>query len=190
VIVRRPRLVVMGTSLGGMRALEAILGRLAPSFPLPLALVQHRAAQPESELAALLQRYSALSVREAEDKEPLLGGHVYLAPPDYHLLVEPGRLALSTDAPVSYARPSIDVLFESAADSYRDGVVGVVLTGASSDGADGALRIKRRGGQTLAQDPATAEAPVMPRAAIDAGAVDHVLALEEIAAWLNVCCAD
>ena len=183
---RRRQLVVVGASLGGLQALTAILPALPADFPLPLVLVLHRGIDPESQLAELLQRHSALPVREANDKEPLVGGHVYVGPSDYHLLVERGWLALSTDARVSHARPSIDVLFESAADSYGEGVIAVLLTGASRDGAQGALRIKQRGGLVAAQDPATAEAPVMPRAAIEAGAVDRVLPVAEIAAWLAV----
>jgi two-component system chemotaxis response regulator CheB len=182
----RPRLVVIGASLGGVRALERVLGGLAPDFPLPIAVVLHRAAEPApSQLASLLQLRCALPVSEANDKERIIPGHVYLAPADYHLLVDEDRFALSVDARVSYARPSIDVLFDSAADSYRGGVVGVVLTGANSDGANGAVRIKERGGKVVAQDPDNAESPVMPRAAIGTGAVDSVLPLGEIASYLN-----
>lgn len=182
-----PRVVVIGTSLGGMRALQLVLGGLANDFPLPVAVVQHRGTETaQSQLAPLLQLYSALPISEAEDKQPFQGGRVYLAPPDYHLLVGDGRLALSVDERVQHARPSIDVLFESAADTYREGVQAVVLTGASADGALGAQRVKRHGGTVVAQDPKTAEAPAMPRAAIAAGAVDCVLPLPEIAAYLNV----
>jgi two-component system chemotaxis response regulator CheB len=182
-------LVVVGTSLGGMRALEVILHGLGADFPLPIVVVQHRAAdldgQP-SPLAALLQRHSALPVVEAADKDPLLGGRVYLAPADYHLLVDEGSLALSVDARVLHARPSVDVLFESAAEAYREGVLGVLLTGASADGTAGAQHIKRRGGTIIAQDPATCESPVMPGSAITAGVVDRVLPLDQIAPYLNV----
>jgi two-component system chemotaxis response regulator CheB len=182
-----PRLVVIGTSLGGMRALQEVLGGLAFDFPLPVAVVQHRGPDTTpSQMAPLLQLHCALPVAEAEDKQPFRGGHIYLAPSDYHLLVDAGKFALSTDARVQHARPSIDVLFESAADAYRETVLAVVLTGASADGAQGALRVKRRGGTVVAQDPSTAEAPTMPAAAIAAGAVDRVLPLEEIAPYLNV----
>jgi two-component system, chemotaxis family, protein-glutamate methylesterase/glutaminase len=182
----RLRLVVIGASLGGVRALEQILGELAPDFPLPIAVVLHRAAEARpSQLASLLQLKCALPVSEANDKERIVPGHVYLAPADYHLLIDENRLALSVDERVCYARPSIDVLFDSAADSYREGVLGVVLTGANHDGAHGAERIKERGGKVVAQDPLTAEAWAMPRAAIDTGAVDSVLPLDEIAEYLN-----
>ena len=182
------RLVVVGTSLGGMQALETILHGLMPDFPLPIAVVQHRGADwgVVSELTRLLQLHSALPLAEAGDKDPIQPGCVYLAPADYHLLVEEDRFALSVDARVSHARPSIDVLFESAADAYREGLLAVVLTGASADGAAGARRVRERGGSVVAQDPATAESPVMPKAAIATGAVDHVLPLAEIAAYLNV----
>lgn len=185
----RTRIVVVGCSLGGMRALEVILRGLAPDFPLPIAVVQHRGTEWEgqqSQLARLLQLHSVIPVVEAGDKDPLVGGHVYLAPPDYHLLVDDGSLALSVDARVYHARPSVDVLFESAAEAYREGVLGVLLTGASADGTAGAQRIKQRGGTMVAQDPRTAESPVMPGAAISAGVVDRVLPLGEIAPFLNV----
>ena len=184
-----PKVVVVGTSLGGMRALEMVLRGLAPDFPLPIAIVQHRSAEwdgQQSHLTRLLQLHSALPIVEASDKDPLGGGRVFLAPPDYHLLVDEGRLALSIDPRVCHARPSIDVLFESAAEAYRDGVLAVLMTGASADGTMGAMRIKRRGGRVVAQDPHTAESGVMPQAAISAGVVDQVLRLDEIAPYLNV----
>ena len=181
---RNVELVVIGCSLGGLHALETVLHGLPPGFPLPVAVVQHRAAE-ESTLASLLQLHCALPVAEVNDKDRLVAGRVYIAPADYHLLVDGGRFALSTDDRVLYARPSIDVLFESAADAYRDRVIGVILTGASADGTQGALRIKQKGGRVVAQDPETAEAPVMPRAAIAAGAVEEVLGLDDIALYLS-----
>jgi two-component system, chemotaxis family, protein-glutamate methylesterase/glutaminase len=170
--------------MGGMRALEVLLGGLPESFDLPVVVVQHRGAERNSRLRAILQRRSALPVREPNDKEPIEGGRVYLAPPDYHLLVEREGFALSTEGRVCHARPSIDVLFESAADAFGSGALAVVLTGANEDGAAGARRIKAEGGKVLVQDPATAETGVMPRAALAATTVDAVLPLEEIAGWL------
>jgi two-component system chemotaxis response regulator CheB len=184
-----PKMVVVGTSLGGLHALEVVLRGLAPDFPLPIAVVQHRSAEWEgqqSQLALLLQLHSALPVVEASDKDPLDGGRVFLAPPDYHLLVDDGCFALSTDARVCHSRPSIDVLFESAAEVYREGVLAVLMTGASADGTVGAMRIKRRGGRVIAQDPRTAESGIMPQSAISVGVVDSVLPLDEIAPYLNV----
>jgi two-component system chemotaxis response regulator CheB len=177
-------IVVVGASLGGLNALMALLSGLPASFPLPLAVAQHRYRDPEGDLAAFLQRYSALEVLEADDKQPVAAGHVYLAPADYHMLVEPGALTLSTEAPVLSARPSVDVLFESAADAYAGRAIGIILTGASDDGALGLAKIKRRGGLALVQDPATAECAVMPLAAIAATHTTHVLALEAIAPFL------
>jgi two-component system, chemotaxis family, protein-glutamate methylesterase/glutaminase len=183
-----PKVVVVGTSLGGMRALEIVLRGLSPDFPLPIAVVLHRSAEWEgqSHLTHLLQLHSPLPIVEASDKDPLDGGRVFLAPPDYHLLIDDGCFALSTDARVCHARPSIDVLFESAAEVYREGVLAVLMTGASADGTMGAMRIKRRGGRVIVQDPRTAESAVMPQSAMSAGVVDSVLPLDEIAPYLNV----
>lgn len=177
----RPSVIVMGTSAGGLRALECILGGLPADFPLPIVAVQHRSR--ESELfASVMQRMVGLPVHEAEDKDPITAPGVYLAPPDYHLLVEPGgRLALSIDDPVSYSRPSIDVLFESAADAYGPAVLAVLLTGANHDGTRGLARVRAAGGVAIVQDPATADSPEMPTAAIASGAASAVLPLGEIA---------
>lgn len=176
----RYEIVVIGASWGGLAALETILSSLPGDFALPIAVVLHRGVLSTERLAATLRRHTALAVRETQDKEAILPGHIYLAPPDYHLLVEPGDFALSTEAPVCYARPSIDVLFESAADAYADRVIGVVLTGSSADGAEGAARIKARGGYLIVQDPETAASPIMPKAAIAAATADCVLPLSEI----------
>lgn len=177
-------LVVIGTSLGGLSALEILLQELPGDLPLPIAIVQHRLAESDATLCLLLQHHCALQVSEPEDKEPILAGHVYLAPPDYHLLVEPGSFALSTEPRVRYARPSIDVLFESAARVYGEGAVGIALTGASKDGAAGLVSIKARGGVAIVQSPDTAESAVLPLAAIAAVKVDAILPLVEIAAYL------
>lgn len=181
----KPELIVIGTSLGGLNALTVILGALPASLAMPVAVVQHRGASPDSTLATLLARRSALRVVDAEDKMTLEAGTVYLAPPDYHLLVEArGLLALSTDPPVRSARPSIDVLFESAAQVYGRTVVGVVLTGASVDGTDGVRAIREHGGLTVIEDPATAECPVMPASALTASPHAAVLPLPRISAYL------
>lgn len=177
-------LIVIGTSLGGLHALNVVLGALPAGFQCPIVIVQHRKPDADETLTVLLQERCHLPVREAEDKEPLVPGCVYLAPAGYHLLVERGNLALSTEAPVNYARPSIDVLFESAARAYGARVVGVLLTGANADGAQGLGAIKRAGGLTVAQDPADVEARTMPEAAIKIGAVDMILPLEEIGKFL------
>lgn len=181
-------LVVVGASLGGLHALQVLLGGLPNEFPLSVAVAQHRQKGCDDTLGMLLQRYTALPVEEVEDKEMILPGHVYLAPPDYHLLVEEGHFALSTEAPVCHARPSIDLLFESAADAYAERVIGVILTGASQDGARGLAKIKARGGLTVVQEPATAESRIMPEAAIAATEIDKILPLGAIGPFLAGLC--
>jgi two-component system, chemotaxis family, protein-glutamate methylesterase/glutaminase len=184
--MRPPELVAVGTSLGGLNALTALIGALPDRFPVPVVIVQHRSISSDGRgLARLLQEHARMSVVEAEDKMALEPGTVYLAPADYHLLIEePGMLALSTDAPVRAARPSIDVLFQTASEAYGAGVLGVLLTGASADGAEGLALVKARGGRAIVQDPATAECPTMPAAALSATAVDYVLPLSKIGEYL------
>ena len=178
-------LIVVGASLGGYDALAVLLGALPKAFPVPLAVVQHRSVDSDELLSVLLGRACRLPIAEVEDKQPILPGVVYLAPANYHLLVERNHFALSVDARVQYARPSIDVLFESAADAYRDTLIAVLLSGSNEDGASGIARVKARGGLTIVQDPASAESARMPAAAIAASRVDHVLPLAEIAPFLN-----
>ena len=178
-------LVVAGASLGGFDALAVLLGGLAEDFHLPLAVVQHRSVDSDELLSILLRRVCRLPIREVEDKQPLLPGAVYIAPADYHLLVERDHFALSIDERVQFARPSIDVLFESAADVYRERLVAILLSGANEDGARGIAHVKARGGLTIVQDPASAESARMPAAAIAGAAVDHVLPLEGIVEFLS-----
>lgn len=178
-------IILVGASLGGLVAVETLIEGLAADFPLPLAVVMHRSVESGDALRGALQRHTKLRVREAEDKEAIQPGRVYIAPSDYHLLVEQGLFALSTQGVVSYARPSIDVLFESAADSYGPAAVGIILTGANHDGARGAARLKARGGYLIVQDPETAESSVMPRAAMNAAKPDRIVRLEEIAPLLR-----
>lgn len=181
----RSQLVVIGASLGGLSAIPVILGGLPRDFRNPVVIVQHRAVHSDDAgLPEALQRGCPLPVREVEDKDRLVGGRVFLAPSDYHLLVEGHHLTLSTEARVLHARPAIDVLFDSAAASHGDRVIAVILTGASRDGVSGAQKVKERGGIVVVQDPATAECTVMPAAAIASVAVDRVLALDQIAPYL------
>jgi two-component system chemotaxis response regulator CheB len=178
----RWRLVVIGTSLGGLTALPTILRGLPKDFRCPVVVVQHRAIHTDDAgLVAAMQRGCPLEVREVEDKDRLMPGRVYLAPSDYHVLVEDNHLTLSTEARVLHARPSIDVLFESAADSHRKRVVGVVLTGASRDGVDGCQAIKRHGGVVIVQEPSSAESALMPGSVAREVAVDRVLLLPQMA---------
>jgi two-component system chemotaxis response regulator CheB len=182
-------LICIGASWGGLHAVGQILADLPDDVTQPIVVAQHR--HPESfgrTLADLLGRHTRRDVADVEDKTPIEPGHVYLAPPDYHLLIEPGSFALSIDERVQHARPSIDVLFESAADAYRERVIGIILTGANEDGAAGLARIKSRGGVAIIQDPAGATRRAMPDAAIAATIADAVLPLEEIGKFLYGLC--
>jgi two-component system chemotaxis response regulator CheB len=185
---KKHELIVIGCSLGGMYALQQILPAFPSDFPVPIAIVQHRHKRSNEALPSLLRKSSKLCLVDVDDKLFIKPGCVYLAPADYHLLVEKGEFSLSVDDAVAFSRPSIDVMFESAADAYRDGVIGVVLTGSNSDGARGAARIKKRGGIVVVQDPKTAEAPEMPQAAITAGGVDRILPLDGIGPFLVELC--
>ena len=181
-------IVVIGASYGGLSALQMLLPGLAPAFPVPVVIVQHRRKDADDGLCEYLRKRSPLPLVEPDDKEKVEPGYVYLAPRDYHLLVEESIFALSTESPVGYARPSIDVMFESAADVYHERIIGVVLTGANCDGARGAARIKARGGMVVVQDPQGAESRAMPEATIAATEVDNILPLAEIAPFLNELC--
>jgi two-component system chemotaxis response regulator CheB len=185
----RVDLIVVGCSWGGLKALGVVLGGLPASLPAAVVLAQHRAATSTEALAAALRRHARAPVHEVEDKDPVEPGAIYLAPPDYHLLIEPGGVfGLSVDRPVQFSRPSVDVLFESAAQAYGPRVAAVVLTGANADGANGLRAVKRAGGITVVQDPDTAEQPAMPEAALATGAADKVLPLPEIAPFLVELC--
>lgn len=184
---RRPalRAVALGVSSGGLDALKRLLGALPADFPVPVLVVQHLSPDGESSLAALLEAACGLRVKEAEPDDAPRPGTVYLAPPNYHLQVEPdGRLSLSTDPPVNFARPSVDVLFETAALAYGPALAGVVLTGAGSDGSVGLAAIQAQGGTVVVQDPADALCPAMPQAALAAVRADHVATLDTLAPLL------
>lgn len=182
-------MIAVGASWGGLHAVGALLEGLPDEVTAPLVLAQHRSPEGSRDgLEGLLQLHTSRPVRQAADKEPLLSGVVHVAPPDYHLLVDGGTFALSTDARVQHARPSIDVLFESVADAYGPGAVGIVLTGANEDGAHGLSRIKDRGGVAIVQDPAEAERATMPEAALAATRTDAVLPLREIGPFLAGLC--
>jgi two-component system chemotaxis response regulator CheB len=178
------RAVVVGVSAGGMAALSTWLPALPKDFPLPVLVVQHRLSGSDDYLARSLDRICAVRVKEAEEKEKIQPGCVYLAPADYHLLVERDEtLSLSIDDKENYSRPSIDVLFESAAYAWSERVIGIILTGANSDGANGLALIKQRGGPAIVQDPQTAEHDTMPRAALPSA--DYVLSLPKIGELLK-----
>ena len=158
-----------------------LLGGLPEDFPIPIVVVQHRSKDSDRLLAQLLQDATPLNVCEVEDKDVLCAGTVHVAPANYHILVESGYLSLTTEEPVRFSRPSIDVMFSSAADTYRSEAIGVVLTGANEDGASGLAHIVKRGGRALIQDPKTAEIPIMPEAALEAVPTAEVLALDDLA---------
>jgi two-component system, chemotaxis family, protein-glutamate methylesterase/glutaminase len=178
-------IVVVGTSWGGLNALRELVGKLPADFRVPTLLVQHRHRQSDHLLSTFLQERTQLTVAEVEDKMPIEPGVLFVAPADYHLLIDRGFFALSTDPPVRYSRPSIDVTFYSAADAYGAGTIGVILTGANSDGSRGLRRIFDRDGVTLVQDPSTAESPTMPSAAIRCVPGARVQTIPQIAATLS-----
>ena len=180
---------MIGTSWGGLEAVSRLLDGLHEDVHQPIVVAQHRSPSSQADvLSGLLQGHTRRVVGDPDDKAPLEPDRVYIGPPDYHVLVENGRLALSTDEPVNHARPSIDVLFESAADAYRHRLVGIVLTGASGDGAAGLARIKERGGVAIVQDPDTSARRTMPEAAIAATEADAILPLDEIPPFLYGLC--
>jgi two-component system chemotaxis response regulator CheB len=174
------RIVAVGTSSGGLEALRALLGALPVDFPAPLCVVMHAGAQSPGVLPGILNRATALDVRYAADGDPLRAGHVYAAPPDRHLLVEPGRVRVTAGPRENRFRPAIDTLFRSVAQVFGPGAVGVLLTGSLDDGTSGLDVIKRLGGAAVVQDPADALFPEMPHNAIDHVAVDHVLPVAEM----------
>jgi two-component system chemotaxis response regulator CheB len=173
--------VAIGTSWGGLAALTKLLGELPADFNIPVVLVQHRSKDSERLLVQLLGDATDLKVCDIEDKDPLTPGTVHVAPANYHVLIEDGYASLTVEEPVRFSRPSIDVMFSSAADTYRSAAIGVVLTGANEDGARGLAHIVRRGGRALVQDPKTAEIPIMPAAAIRAVPTSEVLPLDALA---------
>lgn len=181
-----PEAIVIGASAGALEALSAILPGLPRNFEVPVLVVVHVPPDRHSLLSELMAAKCRVSVKEAEDKEPIVGGTVYFAPPDYHLLVEVERtLALSCDEPVLFSRPSIDVLFESAADAYGPALLAIILTGANQDGARGLQAVVASGGAALVQNPIGAFASAMPEAAIQAVPGAGVMSLDEIAATLQ-----
>ena len=176
-------LVVVGVSAGGLQALCTISGALTVDFTMAMVIVQHRSKDSYA-LCDVLQDCTTLPIHEITDKEPIVAGHIFLAPPDYHVLIERGFFSLSVDEPIRYSRPSIDLMFETAAEAYGPGVIGVVLTGANHDGAWGLRQIADRGGAAIVQDPATADVAVMPRAALAAVPEATIAPVEEIARLL------
>lgn len=180
------KVVVIGVSAGGLQALSTVLPMFGKEFPLPILVVQHLIDEPESYLTEHLSQCCCLTVVDPEDKSKIEAGNIYIAPPGYHMEVEKNySLSFSFDPLVAYSRPSIDVLFNSVADVYRESAVAVIMTGANSDGTNGIKNIKNMGGVTISQDPDTAEVSMMPQSAINSGCIDKILKLEEIAGFIN-----
>ncbi len=180
------KLVVIGTSWGGIDALKALLGRLNAPFTFALVVVIHQERHKKSHLSTIFARMVPFPVLEAEDKQQILPGNMYISTPNYHLLVEQdGTLSHTIDSAVNFCRPSVDVLFQTAADAFGDRVIAIVLTGANQDGAEGAKWIQQRGGKVYVQDPKEAEAKVMPLATIAKIDVDLIGNLDTLALTLN-----
>ena len=173
--------IVIGTSSGGMNALKFLFSALPVDFSIPIIIVQHISPRSDNQWIKLLNNNSKLYLKEADEKEKIEHGKVYIAPPNYHLMIERNKtFSLTIDERVNYARPSIDVLFESAAEAYKTKLIGVVLTGSNNDGTKGIKRIKECGGLTIIQDPETAESSYMPASAIASMQPDYILSLEDI----------
>ena len=184
-ILSKYEAIVIGTSAGGLYALKAILEKLPADFPLPVITVQHRAKNERDLLEEILQNSCYLRIKQADEKERIEPGTVYFAPADYHLLIEKDRtFSLSVEEHNNYSRPSIDILFETAAEAYREKLIGIILTGANHDGANGIKKISEYEGLTIAQNPATAQYPVMPQAAVNTKKIKYILELDTIAGFL------
>jgi len=178
--------IVIGASAGGMNALRELLGGLPAHFNIPIVIVQHIAPTSENYIVQFLDKNCHLNVKEVDEKEKLQKGFVYLSPPNYHILIEEdSTISLSADEKVNYSRPSIDVLFFSASDAFKEKLIGIVLTGANNDGAQGLAQIKLNGGLCIVQNPEEAETEAMPQAAIEAAKPDYILKIEEISKLLG-----
>jgi two-component system chemotaxis response regulator CheB len=179
-------IIVIGTSAGGLDALGTLFPQLDPRLPVPVIVVQHISSSSDSYMLHYFDRHSKLKVKEAEEKELLAAGTVYFAPPDYHVLIETdGSLSLSNEEKVNFSRPSIDVLFETAVWAYGSRIIGIILTGANSDGAHGCELIRKAGGMIIVQDPSDAAVSRMPEAVMEKVRPDHILPLGRIAATIN-----
>lgn len=173
--------IVIGTSYGGLEALKIILPRFGADFRLPVVVVLHIGEYNNDTFVNYLNSICPLEVKEAEGNEKIRPGFVYFAPPNYHLLIEPNlTFSLTTDEKHNFSRPSIDILFESAAWAYGQDLIGVILTGANSDGAAGLKMIREFGGMTLVQNPCSALSPAMPLAALKIAKPQITVKLEEI----------
>lgn len=177
--------IVIGASAGGFFAISALLKELPYNYPKPIIIVQHRSKDTGDLFEEVLQNHCKITIKQADEKEKIENGIVYIAPPGYHLLIESDcTFSLSADAPVHFSRPSIDVLFETASNVYRHKLVGILLTGANNDGAEGIQAIHKNNGLTIAQSPEEAAYAIMPLAAIATKKVKHIFTLAEIQVFL------
>lgn len=180
------KIIVIGGSAGSLGIILTVLSHLRSNFKHPVVIVLHRKNDSESGLADLLNYKASLPVKEADDKDPILDGTVYIAPADYHLLIETEKhFSLDSSEKINFSRPSIDFTFQTAAEAYGKSTIAILLSGANADGVDGLRSVKEAGGITIVQDPATAQVPFMPKAAIDGLQIDHILTPDEITAFLN-----
>ncbi len=183
--IRKPKAIVIGSSAGGLQALKTIFSAFDEDFSIPVIVVQHISPHSDNYITTYLNRICKIKVKEANEKEPIENRVIYFSPPNFHLLVEENHtLSLSTEERVNFARPSIDVLFETAVYAYGKDLAGIILTGANNDGSSGMKLIKKHQGITIVQDPKTAEVETMPSSVINAVKVDYILSLDEIAKLL------
>ncbi|OKS87385.1 chemotaxis protein CheB [Mucilaginibacter polytrichastri] len=180
------KIVVIGGSAGSLQVILHILTYLRPDLNIPVVIILHRKNDSDSSLSQLMGLRTSLPVKEADDKEAILPGHIYLAPADYHLLIETdGYFSLDDSEKINFSRPSIDVTFQTAAEAYGAGVTGILLSGANADGVEGLEIIKSLKGIIAVQDPKTAQVPYMPQHAVDSLPVDHLLTIEQIPGFIN-----
>lgn len=179
--------IVVGASAGGLNAMINLFSSLPEDLPVPIFVVQHTRSDENNLLVELISTVTKLKVSEAEDKAEINPGNIYIAPPNYHLLIEDKKtIALSTEAKVNYSRPSIDLLFESATRVFRSKLAGIILSGANNDGSKGISTIAGAGGVTIAQSPESAEFKVMPQSAIDTGNIKYIVDLAKMAEFITV----
>ncbi len=182
----RYKAIVIGVSYGGTKALSAFIPALSKNFPIPIIIVQHQHNAQEELLHIVLNNLSKINVIEAKQNEKILAKNVYIAPGGYHLFIENEKtFSLSVDNAVNYSIPSIDVLFESASDVYRDKLIGIILTGANGDGSEGLKTIRQNGGLSIVEDPKTAQVNTMPSSALKIAGANHILSLDKIISFIK-----
>lgn len=186
VLSNTQRILVIGGSAGSLHIMLRILGNIRPDFGMPVVIVLHRKNDSESSLAELMAYKSRIPVKEADDKDPIEAGKAYIAPADYHLLIENEKhFSLDSSEKINFSRPSIDFTFQTAAEAYGAGTTGILLSGANADGVEGLIAIQGVNGTTIAQDPSTAQVPFMPKSAIQSLKVDHIFDVDQMIEYIN-----